>query len=548
MDFLKAPLARIPEQLKGLTLSQRMLAGTLVTVMILTMVLWAHYASTADMEPVVDDTISVDDAGSMADALQQHGIESKLIGDKLYVNAEQKQEALTWLMWQRRMPSDSVDGFDKMFKEMSPFDTGSRDEVMLNEAKSITLSKLIGGFPHVRFAKVVIDAQQERQIGGSIDPVAYVAIQTDGSPDARDGEADLVKSAGYALIGSQRGLTIENVKVTIDGTLRVAHDPKDGIGDDVYNEIAKQEERVQQKLATALSYMQKPLIAVSVDKNLQSGREVRQQYSAVQSKEKTIETKTDESSQTAPPAQEPGAVPNTGLSLTGASSGGNTTSTDSSKSEFENWPSYTHTETNQPVSLALPSSVSVDIPRSYLVMLYKNQQASAGNGNPDDAALAPVLKDEVEKTRSIVLKSTGLKSPTDVYVTSYDDEIQPPVSTDLAPAAARVTSPGMGALLGAHGRELGIGALAAFSLAVVTMMARKGGTMGPVPATTGGQAFMEITKEEAQVAGSSEHALEAVELDDEAMQAQQVVEQVSTMVKQDPDAAAAMIKRWLNRA
>jgi flagellar biosynthesis/type III secretory pathway M-ring protein FliF/YscJ len=32
------------------------------------------------------------------------------------------------------------------------------------------------------------------------------------------------------------------------------------------------------------------------------------------------------------------------------------------------------------------------------------------------------------------------------------------------------------------------------------------------------------------------------------MKAQQVVEQVSTMVKQDPDAAAAMIKRWLNRA
>jgi flagellar biosynthesis/type III secretory pathway M-ring protein FliF/YscJ len=97
---------------------------------------------------------------------------------------------------------------------------------------------------------------------------------------------------------------------------------------------------------------------------------------------------------------------------------------------------------------------------------------------------------------------------------------------------------------------LGIGALAAISLFMVTMMARKGGAAVPNPVHAAAMsAYADAKAEEAAVAvGASENALEAVELDDEAMKAQQVVEQVSTMVKQDPDAAAAMIKRWLNRA
>jgi flagellar biosynthesis/type III secretory pathway M-ring protein FliF/YscJ len=486
----------------------------------------------------------------MADVLQRHGIESKITGDKLYVSSDQKQEALAWLMWERQMPNDSTDGFDKIFKEMSPFDTGSRDEVLFNQAKQITLSRIIGGFPHVRFAKVVIDAKQERQIGNSLDPVAYVDIETDGTPDADAEESHLVKSAGYAVVGSQRGLKLENVTFTVNGVPKHAHDPEDGIGDDVYKEIATEETRIQEKLNSALSYMQKPLIEVSVDKSLQSGHEDKVLYGTVVSKEKDIQSKTDETTTSAPPSNEAGAVPNTSVSITpSAGAGGSSTNSETDDTTFENYPSVTHTETNQPVSRATVTSVSVDIPRSYLVMLYHTRQPDSGTQAVDDASLAPLLKDETEKARGIVLSSTGLKSPSDVYVTSYDDEIQLPVSNAMAAATSDHGPSAVSSLLGAHGRELGIGALAAFSLFMVTMMARRGGGPVSVPANTAAMnAYANAAAEEAAVAvGSSENALEAVELDDDAMKAQQVVEQVSTMVKQDPDAAATMIKRWLNR-
>ena len=39
--------------------------------------------------------------------------------------------------------------------------------------------------------------------------------------------------------------------------------------------------------------------------------------------------------------------------------------------------------------------------------------------------------------------------------------------------------------------------------------------------------------------------LDGMELDEDAVRAQQMLEQVSTMVEENPDAAANLVKRWL---
>ena len=41
--------------------------------------------------------------------------------------------------------------------------------------------------------------------------------------------------------------------------------------------------------------------------------------------------------------------------------------------------------------------------------------------------------------------------------------------------------------------------------------------------------------------------LDGMELDDEAIRTQQMLEQVSSLVKENPDSAAALVKRWMNR-
>ena len=49
-------------------------------------------------------------------------------------------------------------------------------------------------------------------------------------------------------------------------------------------------------------------------------------------------------------------------------------------------------------------------------------------------------------------------------------------------------------------------------------------------------------------AGEGAAMLDGMELDEETIRAQQMVQQVSTMVKENPDAAANLVKRWLDRS
>ena len=42
-------------------------------------------------------------------------------------------------------------------------------------------------------------------------------------------------------------------------------------------------------------------------------------------------------------------------------------------------------------------------------------------------------------------------------------------------------------------------------------------------------------------------ALDGMELNEDDVRTQQMLDQVSTMVKENPDSAAALVKRWLSR-
>jgi flagellar biosynthesis/type III secretory pathway M-ring protein FliF/YscJ len=48
--------------------------------------------------------------------------------------------------------------------------------------------------------------------------------------------------------------------------------------------------------------------------------------------------------------------------------------------------------------------------------------------------------------------------------------------------------------------------------------------------------------------GMSNAALDGMEMDEDAVRTQQMLDQVTTMVKENPEGAASLVKRWLNRS
>src|SRR4051794_32322658 len=121
MDVLKAQLARIQQQLSGLSASQKMLTVSLVAIMVLTTAYWARYASTAEMVPVLDQSLSMEDIGRIRAKLSAAQIPSELSGDRILVPAEAKYAAMGQLVDDQLMPRDTSNSFDQMIKTVNPF-------------------------------------------------------------------------------------------------------------------------------------------------------------------------------------------------------------------------------------------------------------------------------------------------------------------------------------------------------------------------------------------------------------------------------------------
>jgi flagellar biosynthesis/type III secretory pathway M-ring protein FliF/YscJ len=148
-----------------------------------------------------------------------------------------------------------------------------------------------------------------------------------------------------------------------------------------------------------------------------------------------------------------------------------------------------------------------------------------------------------------VVKAIGLPSSEAVSMTMYDDSNVPA----LVGAGSDTSGGGstMAAMLDGHAKEFAVGALAVVSLFMVSMIVKKG-TPAPIPAP-----IVEVKQTprlgaDELIAGivgeEGGTPLDGMELGEDAIKAQHMVEQVSTLVKENPDAAASLVKRWLNRS
>ncbi len=84
MNFVKAQLARIQQQLGGLSASQKMLTATLVAIMLGTLLWWAKYAGDPEMKPVLDQAMSKEEIANIEHTLEARGIKTSIVGDPAF--------------------------------------------------------------------------------------------------------------------------------------------------------------------------------------------------------------------------------------------------------------------------------------------------------------------------------------------------------------------------------------------------------------------------------------------------------------------------------
>ena len=208
-------------------------------------------------------------------------------------------------------------------------------------------------------------------------------------------------------------------------------------------------------------------------------------------------------------------------------------------------------------------TASLSFPRSYFVAVYKRSNP-ATKDEPDDTKLQTIipgiLKDLAENAKSTI----GAKSDDQIHVSTFDDtiELTPPMMAATGGLASLTAAGGMN-LIGQYAKQGVLAAVALLALGMMLMMVRRA-----VPAGADGDVDTGIffsgkgkkKKGAANVeqfdaaddvfgeANQGDAVLTGIELDDETLQSRKMVDEVSTMVRENPENAASLVKRWMAKS
>ena len=473
MEFLKAQFARIQEQLSGLTATQKMLVFSLLTIMVMTLLWWSHWAAEPEMSPLLDgQTLSTEDIGQISANLDAQGIPHQLINNSVYVPADRKLEIMAVLGYSNALPRNFEDGFDSIVKQMNWLDPPDKTEQMFLGAKEQAVKEMIRDCPGVANAEVIIDPGEERHIDDTdVQPVATVAITTD-----RNNKADfhrLAETAANFVCGAQPGLQRSNVRVAVDGqSIQIRDDSNDlaGGGEEDAVGIQKQyEDHYQKKIEHALLDIPGVIVSVTVKVDTAETMTTIHKIDPKQTVSVQIHSENTTEEQDAQPAaaQEPGAVPNASMSLpssSGGGAGGSNSSTE--KNDFDVDHGKQDEVIKQGAGSATVAAASVRVPRSYFLRTYKSEN---GGKDPDDPAmLNTYITTQLAQIHDEVKGCAVFPSDDALFVGTFSDIPQPDLPVAQQTAASPVTT-----ALGRHGKEFGVGALAVISLFMVSMMVRK---------------------------------------------------------------------------
>jgi len=570
MDALKAQFERIRQQLSALTGTQKMLVAALVAIMVLTMLYWGKYAQNAEMVSILgEQTLAEEDIGPIDKQLELAGVQHTVVSGKIMVPADRQAELLANLMFARVLPSDTHSAFETMSKTLNPFSSNEEREASYSQATANELSDIISRFPGVANARVVLNSKNITRIEGSIPPSATVFISTRGEVEDVKG---LVRAAADGVAHAVSGLTPSQISVIVNRRSMKVPDA-DGSSmsmSDELNDLRKAREADLQDKILRIMMIDGLSVAVNCDVENSSTESTNEKFSKPDTLVLPEHTTSDtlETVQNAPTSHEPGVGPNTGtggagsngpasIDGGGASAGSSPNTTSSAKESTDNriLPGHTQTHIVTPAGKDKVLSATVRVPLSYFPIAYKRLHPSAPA--PDEGTLATATNAELVRIREAVKNVVGLKTDGDLSVDYYADA--PPDTTVLAMAGTPVST--LTTVKGSA-KEIGIAVLAIVSLLMMASLVRKSApprlatasaagtgtaTGGPVPAARSPLGTLGGGEDVAGEVGVGGAALDGVEMDEEAVRTQQMVSQVSTMVKENPDGAATLVKRWLSR-
>ncbi len=557
MDRLRQLWSNINAQLSVLTVSNRLTIG-LGAAFVAVSLMWLMQWSTApEMVPVVRQDLSFDELDSAEAALSTEGIPFEVRGSRLYVRSADQHNALRLAAGADALPNGSLMDMEAIVTDANPFQSPEARIYAQNYAKGNELAKIIATSPFVKKASVIVNPVTKRRLGGQTDvPSASVSVSL---MPGKDLTIEIVEGFAKLVAGAVGGLKPHNVYITDARTGRSFSVPRpgDAASFDLLGMEKRREEHFTSKILGTLSDIPGVQVAVTVRLDASKRVTTSQEHDTPQPKKEQTKS-TDQSSSLR--SGEPGVVANTGTAISGGSNGQSNNQEETTTENFE--PKLTKTETVEDFPFTTKKvTAAIGIPRSFVVGVFRAQNPEVeGDPKDDDPGFVTVRDAQTERVRAAVERIVMAQDPDDVEVDVYPD-------MDWT-AEGGQWSRGPGGLILAkdgdqaadtvgmvrmYGPQLGLAMLAVASLFMMLRVARRSTDVVAAgrrrsheqEETLHEETLLSVGPSTVGQAEPSESLLAGREVDPETLRYQELGAEVSKMIVGSPDAAAALVRRWI---
>lgn len=542
MEFLKRNWTQIQSQMKGMSFATRWLIASLVVIMLLVGGMLVWWGGSADMVPV--DGLTSATPAEAAALLATDGIDAKVQAGQLMVPRQQRHEAVASLSRSGQLNPNAHAAFDRLMSEEggSWMLSSTEKDRKYMMAKGQFLSAVISSFPNVETASVILDKPEANGFGVShIEPSASVMVTMQSGSKVSRQMADTLIHMVHSAVS---GLSEQHVTVSDTGNSRsfTAAD-QDEIDAFASVEATLASERLhKQKIEDVLRSWDGAMVAVKIVTS-DVLREERKKTEYDQPAISLSETE-EEIAKNFSNAGEPGVRPNVGSSIDAGGGSGTETSKNRRTEQFTGPLPTLQSVQRLAGSTIRKINVSVVVPRSYYVRIYQAQNPEADP--PSDDALTPIIEAEKQKIESVVrpqiVSSEQEMQPGDISVAMVYDRAY------LEPATAGVGS-GLGAVMSSDKTQTGLLAgLAVMALGMMFYMVRRATRKEDLPTVEELAGVPTTLPTDDDLIGEVDQidsGLAGVELDEEELRARQIAEQISDLVRANPEEASGLLTKWV---
>lgn len=547
MNFLNQFSKQISDLFATMTPGARVTAGLLLAVVVVSVGFLFQQSTLGPDEYLFGaEPLSASEINAMTAAMSQAGLNDfEVQGAHIRVPRSNRHEYIGAVAAADALPTHAKDFMVKALQEGSVFE--SREEKMqrMKLATEQEFSHIIGWFPWVQQASVIYDLKASRGLRQAEQASATVSVMPKPGETLNSRRA---RSIQKLVAGGFTSMSPEHVVVNNLGE----DDFWGGAGDiDVeefetpyHRERARIENEVRRSILSHLSHISGVRVEVSaiLDKEItRQTLEVKPDPQAVSTSE--VVTSEQSEDKTIDNAERPGLTINgpQGVATADTPRRENTRTRTNEKTETQSKVGESTTQTLMAGMAAKEIQASIEVPRDYVLGVWKQKQQLLTGKIPDKIELTEMQRAE-DDVKSAVTNAVKPLLPKLVRESDYE-QVNVVVIDTIEPVELPAPSLTKNALAwtSRNASMLAMVGVAVFSLLMLRTTIRPGkdsdADSGPILALEGaGKAPAEPEEEEEQRPKLKFRKPESLKDD------------LSDIVKEDPDAAAAILRNWIGSA